>query len=63
MKVRDVIDRLKREGWVVSRKTSGSHRVYEHPSKSGIVVVSEHGRNRDIKPGTYMSIAKQAGWK
>ena len=63
VKVRDVIRRLEREGWVLARKTGGSHRTYTHPARRGAVVVSDHGTNADMKLGTYNAIAKAAGWK
>jgi predicted RNA binding protein YcfA (HicA-like mRNA interferase family) len=46
------------EGWVLSRQR-GSHRIYHHPSKSGIVVLPWH--NRDIPTGTLRNIYRQAG--
>ena len=36
--VRDMIRRLEADGWRWER-TRGSHRVYSHPTKPGIVVV------------------------
>ena len=38
MKVREVIKRLKADGWYEDRMR-GSHRVLKHPSKFGIVVI------------------------
>ncbi len=38
VKVRDMIRRLEDDGWRWDR-TKGSHRVYVHPAKPGIVVV------------------------
>jgi len=37
----------------------GSHRVYRHPSKKGIVTIPWH--SRDIPRGTAHNILKQAG--
>lgn len=60
-KVREVIRRLEREGWVLAR-TRGSHRQYRHPDKPGLVTIA--GRlNDDLAPGTHNSILKQAGLK
>jgi predicted RNA binding protein YcfA (HicA-like mRNA interferase family) len=39
MKVRDVIKRLKKDGWYLDR-TSGGHRQFKHPEKPGLVTVS-----------------------
>ncbi len=61
MTYREVEVRLKKEGWVLDRQT-GSHAVYVHPQKSGIVVLAGRG-GVDIPKGTLNSIKKQAGWK
>ncbi|MGH2644964.1 MAG: type II toxin-antitoxin system HicA family toxin [Chitinophagaceae bacterium] len=37
--------------------------MYIHPIKTGIVVIPDHGKNDDLKPGTQNSILKQAGLK
>ncbi len=59
IKVRDMIRRLEDDGWLWDR-TRGSHRVYVHPAKSGIVVVP--GKlGKDLPLGTERSILKQAG--
>jgi predicted RNA binding protein YcfA (HicA-like mRNA interferase family) len=59
MKVRDVIRRLRDEGWVqVSQK--GSHRHFLHPTKPGKVTVP--GKlSDDLPQGTFKSILRQAG--
>lgn len=50
---------LEADGWEWSR-TRGSHRVYVHPTKPGIVVVP--GKlSKDLPLGTERSILKQAG--
>ena len=46
-------------GWM-PRKGKGSHRVFTHPTKSGIVVVP-HPR-KDLMVGTLRNIHRQAGW-
>jgi len=59
MKVRDVITRLKDDGWVQVKQT-GSHRQFKHPTKPGKVTVA--GRLSDeVKPKTLKSIWRQAG--
>ena len=55
----EVIKRLERDGWM-PRKGKGSHRVFTHPAKSGIVVVP-HPR-KDLMIGTLRNIHRQAGW-
>ncbi|HYC05729.1 MAG TPA: type II toxin-antitoxin system HicA family toxin [Azospirillaceae bacterium] len=54
----DLIRELEREGWVLKR-VRGSHHVFRHPSKPGIVVVP-HPR-KDLKTGLLRDIRKQAG--
>jgi predicted RNA binding protein YcfA (HicA-like mRNA interferase family) len=60
-KVRDVIRRLKREGWYQVRQ-SGSHRQFKHSTIPGRVTIAGHPGD-EIPPGTWNSIQKQAGWK
>ncbi len=59
MKIRDVLKRLRYDGWYIARQ-KGSHRILKHPTKSGIVVVAGHP-SRDLKAGTLGSVWKQAG--
>lgn len=61
MKVRDVIRRLRREGWELVR-TRGDHRQFAHPTKRGLVTVAGKP-NVDVPPGTLASIRRQAGWE
>jgi predicted RNA binding protein YcfA (HicA-like mRNA interferase family) len=56
---KEVIRRLKADGWEVAAR--GSHRQFKHPAKSGRVTVP-HPR-KDIPHGTLLSIMKQAGWR
>jgi predicted RNA binding protein YcfA (HicA-like mRNA interferase family) len=61
MKVRDLLQLLKKDGWRLDR-TRGSHRQYRHPTKPGGVTVA--GKPGDeIPPGTLNSILKQANLK
>jgi predicted RNA binding protein YcfA (HicA-like mRNA interferase family) len=58
-KVGEIIKLIEADGWVLDR-TKGSHRVYAHPVKPGVVVIP--GRlSRDLPLGTERSILKQAG--
>jgi predicted RNA binding protein YcfA (HicA-like mRNA interferase family) len=59
MKYRDVIKLIEADGWYLKR-TSGSHHVYKHPTKTNTVVVAYHGK-KDIPDGTVKGILKQAG--
>jgi predicted RNA binding protein YcfA (HicA-like mRNA interferase family) len=62
MKVREIIKLIENDGWILYRQ-KGSHKIYKHPYKKGIVVVPDHGMNIDVKKGTENSILKQAGLK
>ena len=58
-KVREIVRLLERDGWRLVR-TRGSHRVFKHPDKQGIVVVA--GRpGVDMPQGTGHNGMKQAG--
>jgi predicted RNA binding protein YcfA (HicA-like mRNA interferase family) len=59
MKNRDLVKRIEQDGWYWKR-TSGNHRIYKHPTKSGTVVVAYHG-GKDITEGTAKSVLKDAG--
>jgi predicted RNA binding protein YcfA (HicA-like mRNA interferase family) len=58
MKVREVLRRLREDGWEIVR-TRGSHRQLKHSTKPGLVTVSGKP-NVDIPPGTLKSIWQQA---
>ncbi len=61
MKVRDVLRRLRADGWV--RVTQeGSHRQFTHPVKRGRVTVAGHA-SAEMKPKTLNSVWRQAGLK
>jgi predicted RNA binding protein YcfA (HicA-like mRNA interferase family) len=62
MKVREVLQRLQAEGWVMKRQ-KGSHRQFFHPSFPDRRVTLAGKPNLDIPRGTLSSIFKQAGWK
>lgn len=56
----DLITMIEAMGWVLNR-TKGSHHIFTHPTRTGIVVIP-HPR-KDIPKGTHNSILKQAGLK
>lgn len=58
MKVREVVRRLELDDWYQARMR-GSHRVFKHPKKSGIVVVPGNFGDK-VAIGTLKSIWKQA---
>jgi predicted RNA binding protein YcfA (HicA-like mRNA interferase family) len=59
MSSREIIARLREDGWVLVR-TKGSHHQFKHPKKPGLVTVPHP--KRDLPRGTVKSIFKQAGW-
>ena len=61
MKIGDVLDLLKRDGWYLVA-TKGSHRQFKHPAKPGRVTVAGKSSD-DLAPGTLNSIFRQAGLK
>ena len=61
MKVREMLQKLAKDGWVIVRQ-EGSHRQLKHATKPGTVTV--HGLpGHDIRDGTLRSIERQAGWR
>lgn len=58
MKSRDVIAKIKADGWHEVRQT-GSHKHFRHPSKSGTATVPHP--KADLPIGTLKSISKQTG--
>ena len=60
MTAKQVIKRLKKEGWYEVRH-EGGHKHFSHDDKPGIVTVPVHG-SKDIPKVTLASISRQAGW-
>ena len=58
MKFRELVARLESDGWQLSRQR-GSHRVYRHPYKNGIVVLAGKP-GKEVPRGTLAAILKQA---
>jgi predicted RNA binding protein YcfA (HicA-like mRNA interferase family) len=58
MKSADLIRDMKAAGWVLDR-VRGSHHVFKHPDRSGIVVVPHP--KKDLGTGLVAAIRKQAG--
>jgi len=61
MKVRDILEMLRRDGWYLVA-TRGSHRQFKHPVKAGRVTVPGKPGD-DLPPGLFNSILKQSGLK
>ena len=59
MSSREVIQRLRADGWFLSR-SKGSHQQFKHAEKPGLVTVPHP--KKDLPAGTLRSIFRQAGW-
>ncbi|MBN1314806.1 MAG: type II toxin-antitoxin system HicA family toxin [Anaerolineales bacterium] len=59
MNSREIISRLKSDGWVLVH-IRGSHHQFKHPEKPGRLTVPHP--KKDLPKGTVKSIYKQAGW-
>ncbi len=57
MRSADLIRELEAAGWFLNR-VRGSHHVFKHPSKAGIVVVPHP--KKDLGKGLVAAIRKQA---
>jgi predicted RNA binding protein YcfA (HicA-like mRNA interferase family) len=57
---KEVVRRLRDDGWVLRRRGPGDHVQFVHPSRSGKVTVDMGVR--EIPIGTLRSIFRQAGW-
>jgi predicted RNA binding protein YcfA (HicA-like mRNA interferase family) len=58
MKSAEIIKELNVAGWVLDR-IRGSHHIFKHPSKPGIIVVPHP--KKDLGSGLIAAIRKQAG--
>ena len=54
----DLIRAMQRAGWRLDR-VNGSHRIFEHPRRAGIVVVPHP--KKDFGLGLVIAIRRQAG--
>lgn len=59
-KPKELLQILEDDEWRVVR-IKGSHHIMKHPIKPGMITLPMH--NKDMKPGTYNTILKQAGLK
>lgn len=60
-KVREVTRRLQAEGWILTR-TTGSQRIFTHPTKPAVVVVAGKP-SKQSREGIWTAIQRQAGWR
>ncbi len=58
MSYREIVQRLKRLGFVESRQARGSHEVWVHARDGRIVLLARHVR--DMPEGTLRSILRKA---
>lgn len=58
MKSADLIRELQQAGWILDR-VRGSHHVFKHPARPGIVVIPHP--KKDLGMGLVAAIRKQAG--
>ena len=59
MDSREVIRRLRQDGWML-RNVRGSHHNFVHRDRPGVTTI-QHPR-KDIPTGTLRNIFRQAGW-
>lgn len=57
---KELMDMIKKDGWFLVR-TKGSHYIFRHNTKEGIVIIPMHKGN--VPQGTANSILRQAGLK
>lgn len=57
---RKLIQKLKKDGWVLDR-VNGDHHTFKHPDKVELVTVT-HPR-KDLPVGQVRSVYRIAGWK
>ena len=62
MKIKEIIKRLESEGWVEVRQ-KGSHRVFKKLGNSELIVLPDHGKNKEPSIGVLNDMKKKAGWK
>ena len=59
MTAREVMNRLRREGWA-ERSGKGSHRKFMKSGSQSVIVPDHRG---DLKQGLLRSICRAAGWE
>lgn len=62
MNAKQLIKKIEENGWYFVRQSGSSHKVFQHPTIKGNIVIPDHGK-KDLKIGTLNSILKQAGLK
>ena len=59
-RTRDIVARLRSDGWQEARKGPGDHVQFRHPCRPGRVTLDMG--EKEIPTGTLRSIYRQAGW-
>jgi predicted RNA binding protein YcfA (HicA-like mRNA interferase family) len=60
VKLHELVAIIERDGWQAVRRR-GSHRIYRHQVKTGIVMVPVGKAGKEVPVGTAKSVLKQAG--
>jgi predicted RNA binding protein YcfA (HicA-like mRNA interferase family) len=60
-KTREVIRKLREDGWTIARKGPGDHVQWKHPTKRGLVTVNMD--EPEIPTGTLRNIYRAAEWE
>ena len=61
-KVRDMLEIIRKDGWLKIKSNSGDHRQFKHPSEGGRVTVDGKPGD-DVDPKLWNSMLNQAGLK
>ena len=59
--IRDLIGALEKDGYILKR-SSGSHRTYQHPTRGIRVTLSYHHSGETARPGLINEVVKSAQW-
>ena len=59
--IRNLIGALERDGFILKR-SSGSHRTYQHPTSGIRVTLSYHHSGETARPGLINEVIKSANW-
>jgi predicted RNA binding protein YcfA (HicA-like mRNA interferase family) len=59
-RIREIMQRLERDGWVIQR--FGKHVIYVHRDAPGTNIAVPNHPASEISPGVYREIRKKAGW-
>lgn len=60
-RTRDVVRKLREDGWTIARKGPGDHVQWKHPTKPSLVTID--AGVREMPTGTLRSIYRAADWE